>query len=335
MLITVTLQNGGGGILVRTFTVIVFAVTTAPPTTTIPDTTTPEPTTTVPVTTIPDTTTPSPTTTIPDTTVPDTTTPSPTTTAPPTTHTPPTIDPLPSQSILQGSSLQIIALTGIAADEISDVISVTASSNNPGLIFPSVTYTSPSTTGNITYTPSPCGVGTAVITVTVNDNDGGITTRGFTVNVFPTVSNPTLLPIPDPTPIPENSGLQSIVLKGISGGCDPAQFLFITSSSNDTTIIPNPTIVYVSPTSTGTLSYTPVTNAFGTAEVTVTVFGSDGSSITRTFNVVVFPASADDNHDMRDILMNNALSDVSEASTITFVSVCIVTLIVYVFIMML
>src|SRR5262249_8795039 len=58
--------------------------------------------------------------------------------------------------------------------------------------------------------------------------------------------------------------------------------------SNNTALIPNPAVTYVSPNATGSLSYTPVTDKSGTAIITVTV--DDGLATTvQTFTVTVTP----------------------------------------------
>ena len=84
-------------------------------------------------------------------------------------------------------------------------MTVTASSNNPGLIpAPIVTYNSPDTTGYITYTPATNVSGTATITVTVTDNGGtanggqNTVSQAFTVNVTPVNQAPTLDPLKNP-----------------------------------------------------------------------------------------------------------------------------------------
>lgn len=78
-------------------------------------------------------------------------------------------------TILEGSGLQTINLSGITAGgTIQQTLTVTATSNNPTLIASpiSVNYTSPGSTGSLSYTPEPGQFGTAVITVTVKDNGG-------------------------------------------------------------------------------------------------------------------------------------------------------------------
>ena len=90
-------------------------------------------------------------------------------------NAPPTLNVIPSPgSIPENSGPQTVPSAGSAAAPAqSQILTVTASSNNTALIAnPSVTYNSPDTTGYITYTPAPNVSGTATITVTVMDNGG-------------------------------------------------------------------------------------------------------------------------------------------------------------------
>jgi len=61
--------------------------------------------------------------------------------------------------------------------------------------------------------------------------------------------------------------------------------------SGNPSLIPHPAVSYVSPNSTGTLVFTPVANAYGTASVSVAVQEVPGLSTTRAFNVVVNPVN--------------------------------------------
>jgi hypothetical protein len=114
-----------------------------------------------------------------------------------TLNTPPTINPISNPTaICQNSSQQTINFSGVGSGSgtESQTLTVTATSNNLALIpNPSVTYTSPATSGSLSYTPVPGQYGSAVITVTVNDNaaNNNITTTTFTVTVSqqPTTAN--------------------------------------------------------------------------------------------------------------------------------------------------
>ena len=79
-------------------------------------------------------------------------------------------------------------------------------------------------------------------------------------------------------------------LSGISGGAgNAAQTLTVTASSSNTGLIPNPSVSYTSPNATGSLSFTPVANNYGTATITVTVNngGASNNIVTQTFTVTV------------------------------------------------
>ena len=101
-------------------------------------------------------------------------------------------DPAP---IPQGAGLQALDLSGITAGPgESQTLTVTATSSNPALVpHPTVNYTSPNATGSLQYAPVASQSGSAVITVTVEDDggtaNGGVNTisRTFTIVVTPVV----------------------------------------------------------------------------------------------------------------------------------------------------
>ncbi|MGF1581413.1 MAG: tandem-95 repeat protein [Gemmataceae bacterium] len=198
----------------------------------------------------------------------------------------PTIDPVPNQTINEDTGEQMVDLTGItsgAPDEL-DTLIVTATSSDPDLIpDPTVTYTSPNTTGTLAYTPVADANGTATITVTVDD---GVrtTSEDFVVTVNAINDDPMIDPIPDLT-IDEDPGQQTVNLTGITAGPpDESATLVVTAVSSDTALIPDPTVTYTSPNTTGTLTFTPVADANGAATITVTV---DDGLLTTTEDFVV------------------------------------------------
>src|SRR6266576_376804 len=88
----------------------------------------------------------------------------------------------------------------------------------------------------------------------------------------------------------EDAGLQSVNLSGIgSGSANENQALTVIAASSNTGLIPNPIVTYTSPNATGMLTFTPASNASGTATITVTV--NDGqaqnNTVSRTFTVTV------------------------------------------------
>jgi Fibronectin type III domain/Bacterial Ig domain len=212
----------------------------------------------------------------------------------PAVNQPPTLDALANVTINEGAAQQTVNLSGIssgAANETQTLV-VTATSSNPTLIpNPTVTYTSPNGTGTIRFTPVNLAFGSATITVQVNDggSSNNTLTRSFTVTVNPVNQAPTLNALANVT-INEGAGQQTVNLAGISSGAaNEAQTLVVTASSSDPTLIPNPTVTYTSPNATGTIRFTPVALAFGTATVTVQVNDGDASNntVTRSFTVTV------------------------------------------------
>ncbi len=143
--------------------------------------------------------------------------------------------------------------------------------------------------------------------LTVTTNDGGNTGTGgalqdvdvVNITVHPVNDEPTLDAIPNPAAIDEDAGQQTINLSGISAGPanESSQTLTVTAVSNNTSLIPHPTVTYTSPATTGSVSYTPVANAHGTAIITVRVQDDGGTAnggddtIERTFTVVVNPVA--------------------------------------------
>ena len=103
---------------------------------------------------------------------------------------PPTINPLADLNLNINAAQQTVNMSGISCGLAyeSQLVTVTVSSSNTGLIpTPKVTYTNPSSTGSLTFKPVAGKTGTAVITVSVDDNainhTNHIFTRSFTVNV--------------------------------------------------------------------------------------------------------------------------------------------------------
>jgi O-glycosyl hydrolase len=89
--------------------------------------------------------------------------------------------------------------------------------------------------------------------------------------------------------IDENSGEQTVPLSGISDGAGFEQHIVIKASSSDTLLIPHPEVGYVSGQSTGTLTFSPVADRTGIANITVTLT-DDGEPVgtrSKTFSVTV------------------------------------------------
>ncbi|NLS97836.1 MAG: cadherin-like domain-containing protein, partial [Planctomycetaceae bacterium] len=139
--------------------------------------------------------------------------------------------------------------------------------------------------------------------VELTDNADG-TVRADAVRIVqvgaPANQPPTLDAIPDPAAIDEDSPMQTVNLFGITAGAGESQNLTVTATSDNTGLIPDPTVIYTLPNSTGSLQYAPIADQSGTAAITVTVTdagldgvpgnGDDGIFF-RTFAVTVSSAN--------------------------------------------
>src|SRR5262249_9543761 len=125
--------------------------------------------------------------------------------------------------------------------------------------------------------------GTATITVTVSDNggtaNGGVNTftPRFTVTVTPVNQPPTLHPVGDVT-IFENGAPRLVRHRSTTARPGDTQRHALPAVRNNPSLIPNPTINYISPSTTGTLVIPPVKFQTGTAIITVNVTDSGDTS---------------------------------------------------------
>lgn len=207
-------------------------------------------------------------------------------------------------TIPERSGQQIISLSGITDGEGAGTrqrLRVEATSSNPALTGPiTVVYTEGDPAGSIRFTPTANVSGTAGITVTVFDggSDNNLNTleadlsdrfsRTLNVTVVPIGDTPTINPIANRT-LNEDAVLQTVSLTGISDGDANTQDLRVTATTTDTNLISNLTLNYNpsnlqpstggTPPTTGSLTFVPGTDRFGTASVTVTV--TDGGADTR------------------------------------------------------
>ena len=186
----------------------------------------------------------------------------------------PTLNALSNVTINQNAGLQTVNLSGISsgATNESQTLTVTASSSNIGLILnPTVSYTSPSATGYISFTPKAKAHGLATITVTVKDGgvSNNIISRSFSVmvNEPPTISAINKLTIAVSTstwPIPFTIGDAET----------PLSSLTLSASSSDKSLVQNTGIVLGGSGSGRTVTVTPLSGHSGRANITITV--SDG-----------------------------------------------------------
>jgi glucuronoarabinoxylan endo-1,4-beta-xylanase len=210
----------------------------------------------------------------------------------------PTLDKLVAPaSIWDISGEQNYNLSGIAAGvETDEVISVSATSSNTSVVSdPTVTYTSPATTGSIQYTPVTNGEAWIKLVVTAT-NVPGVKVDSFKVVVMNSKINhaPLVNSISNQMTM-ASLGQQTVEITGIDDGDEfYTQAITITAVSLDPTIVPDPAIQYTQGASTAVLTYTP-TGVAGTATIELTLQddangttdgGENTTTITFTIQVV-------------------------------------------------
>ena len=208
---------------------------------------------------------------------------------------PPTLNPIAALAINENASLQSVNLTGLGLGS-GSALTISAVSSNPALIpNPTVVYSSPASSGSLTFSPAANSTGSAIITVTANNGQAqsNLVSQSFTVTVNPVYLPPTLNPIAA-LAINENAGLQSVALSGLGLGSGSA--LTISAVSSNPALIPNPTVVYSSPASSGSLTFSPAANSTGSAIITVTANNGQAQSnlVSQSFTVtvnLVYPSS--------------------------------------------
>ena len=144
------------------------------------------------------------------------------------------------------------------------------------------------TGSNLVYMPNLNFNGNDSFTFKVNDGKADSAPATVSITVSAVNDSPTLDPILNHGTAEDGPAITKTLTGISSGAADEAETLTITAVSSNPSLIPNPAVNYTSPNPNGSLSFRALTNANGTATITVTV--SDGThSASRTFNVQISP----------------------------------------------
>ena len=203
----------------------------------------------------------------------------------------PTLNQISDLVIPEDSLAQLVRLTGITAGGgETQPVKVTGTSSNPFLVLqPSVSSLEELDGLNrlLTVAPLPNQYGMATITVTVEDGgldldldtteDNATFSQTFDVTVTPDTDDPPSLVTPHGKMFIHEtlSGdpLVSYQLPAVNVNGEAINGLLnrITVMSSDTALIPDPTVLYASADVPSSLSFTPATNANGTATLSIQV----------------------------------------------------------------
>lgn len=212
-------------------------------------------------------------------------------------NTPPTLSDITNRIVNEDASSLIVPFTIGDAESGPGSVTLAFTSSNPALV-PDNTLTPVGTGPNrgVVVTPLPERSGITLITVIATDPLGAAVSDSFLLTVTSVNDTPTLGGIVNQSVL-VNSGPQTVNLSGISAGGNEVQILRLSATSDNPSLIPQPTLSYTSPSSTGVLTFTPVTNAVGSANITVTVMDDGGTAngaqdfVTQTFVVTVSPTT--------------------------------------------
>ncbi len=189
-------------------------------------------------------------------------------------NTAPTISDISNQSMDQGETLGPVSFTIDDAETALNSLTLTGGSSNTSLVANNaITFGGNGSNGTVTITPVSGEFGTATITLTVSDGDLQdsetfvLTVIQVSANTAPTIGDISNQIIDQD----QTMGPESFTI----GDSETASnSLALTAVCNNTSLVPNGAIVFGGNGSNKTITVTPASGEFGTANITVTV--SDG-----------------------------------------------------------
>src|SRR5262249_47879881 len=155
------------------------------------------------------------------------------------------------------------------------------SSGSTGLIpTPTVTYTSPNSTGSLSFKPVTNQFGVATVTVTVRDSgtSNNVVTRTFNVTVN-AVNQPPVVSTITNRVIAVSTSTPAIPFT-VSDLETPASSLTVSGNSDNLAVVPLNGIVFGGSGNNRTVTVTPAVGQTGIANITISV--SDGTDSTST-----------------------------------------------------
>ncbi len=145
-----------------------------------------------------------------------------------------------------------------------------------------IQYISAEDTGFVILDPVDNIFGTIPVTVMVIDDggadNGGIDTFStkFNLHISP-INDPPLFNLLDNIQIPEDSETSVELTSVKAGPWETGQQISISVQSNNTNILPHPTLNYFSPDTTAILIFSTISNIFGTTSITITMSDDGGA----------------------------------------------------------
>lgn len=208
---------------------------------------------------------------------------------------PPVIQPIPDQTIVEGTSTDPIPITLSDVDTPLNSLTLSATADDT-LLVPPGSFAFAGSGGNRTLTVTPAAgvTGSTRIVVTVSDGHG-TGTASFNLTVVPANQPPAIEYIPDQQTLEDTS---LVVTFQVSDPETPSDNLIYSAESSNQDLVPNGNLILSGTGNNRKLTITPAPNQFGTVGITVRV--SDGElTASRTFKLTVI--AVDDPPHLADI----------------------------------
>jgi large repetitive protein len=218
---------------------------------------------------------------------------------------PPSFTAIPNQQVAESSPAGSVTITGISKGPMEETQQLTfiATSSNTALIEnPVVQYNGTGASAVLSYVIKSNASGVATLTIVAVDNGSNTApnqnsySSSFQVEVLEINTAPTLDVLNNIT-IMEDAEQQNVPLSGISAGPGETQALTITVTTNKPELFELLDVAYTGAETSGLLQFKMKANAFGTAEVSVTVTDNGpgaaphANTLTRKFSVIVQPVN--------------------------------------------
>ena len=205
---------------------------------------------------------------------------------------PPTLDSIGDMTVIENSGAQVVPLSGITAGPPNEIQTLTLSafSYPPGVLTNlQITYTSPDSTGSLSFEPAQNAVGTATVRVYADDGaiENNIVCRIFKVQVDPENQPPTITAIADQ--VTDVNTPAAPVNFTVNDAETAAADLVVSAFSSNPLLVPQTpeALALAGNGNDWTLTITPAADQFGTAIISVQVSDTSGGQASSTFVITV------------------------------------------------
>ncbi len=198
----------------------------------------------------------------------------------------PTISAIGNQQTNEDTVLGPLSFSVGDPETAASALGLEATSSDTALLpLASIAFGGGGSTRTVTLTPVPNGSGQVTVTLTVVDADGGRQSTQFVLEVIPLNDAPAVDLLVDQSTLEDVAAVVSVVVADVDTPL--ASVTLTATSSNPAVVVPGGIAVDPGSGAVRTLRLTPLANAFGTTDITVTAFDGALSSAPRTFRLTV------------------------------------------------